>query len=316
MSPAPASGGRPGRRSVAAPRVAAAGALEGGRWRRTGPYRALGHAFAVQSTDEMVGGYLEAVLAPLRAGNEAATTYSVTGVGAGDDAGFALYEGSQLLVASNDPAFVVDTLLWAVNGAAVRQTPDKLLVHAAAAGDGTCAALFPGPSGSGKTTLVAGLLQAGLRYFTDETVAIDPDSLAVHPYPRSLTVKEGSWPVLAELRPERPPELLRLSGGQWHLDPSSVGGAVVAEPAPAAFVIVPRYVAGAATTLDAMSRADAVVLLARSCFNLKRHGPEGLTTLARVARASACYRLVMGDLGQATALVQEIMRRGALAGVG
>ena len=300
------SGGR--RHPVDAPRSVGLAELAALPWRgHTGPYTALGHSFDVRSTDEVVGRYLEGVLAPLGGGPPPRTTYSVVAVGAGDDQGLALYDGTDLLLASNDAVYLVDVLLWTINQRTVRDTQHHLLVHAAAAGNGRRAALFPAPSGSGKTTLVAGLLQRGLQYFTDETVAIDLASMVIHPYPRSLSVKEGSWPVLSTLRPDRPEDLLRFSAGQWHVDPRSIGDGGIAVPAPAAFVVAPRFIAGATTRLEPMSRADAVVMLARSCFNLGGHGAAGLDALAGVARSSACYRLVMGDLGTASALVDDVL---------
>lgn len=319
--------GRAERRPVDAPRTIGEADLAVMGWRRqAGPFRALGHTFSVRSTDAAVGAYLASVLSPLAGGDGARTLYSVVAVGGGDsggsgavtvdgpDAGFALYEGSDLLVASTDAVFVVDMLLWTINQGAVRHTPERVLIHAAAAGDGHGAALFPGPSGSGKTTLVAGLVQGGLRYFTDETVAIDPASGLVHPYPRSLSVKEGSRAALAALRPERPESLRRFGGGQWHLDPRRIGPGGIADPAPPALVVVPRFVAGVGTRIEPLSRADAVVLLARSTFNLAHHGPAGLAALAGVARSSACYRLVMGDLAVAVELVLDLVADPARAG--
>ena len=47
---------------------------------------------------------------------------------------------------------------------------------------------------SGKTTLVAGLVLAGLRYLTDEAVAIRPADGGITPFPKALSVDHGSWP--------------------------------------------------------------------------------------------------------------------------
>ena len=304
------------RRPVPAPRQVSEAELASFPWQpRAGPFRALGHTFDVRTTDEEVGRYLASVLAPLADPCQPETIYSMPAVGAGHQGGFALYENTTLLVASSDPVYVVDVLLWTINGAAVRRTPEQVLVHAAAAGDGERAALFPAPSGSGKTTLVAALVQRGLHYFTDETVAIDPGSTLVRPYPRSLSVKEGSWPVLASLGLVRPTGTSGFGTGQWQLDPRAIGPGILAEPAPPAFVIAPRYTAGATSVLEPMSRADAVVMLARSCFNLAAHGAAGLDTLAEVARTSSCFHLVIGSLAEAADLVEKVLLRAARGGV-
>ena len=304
------------RRPVPAPRTLSEEELAAGPWaRRAGPFRALGHAFEVHCADDAVAGYLESVLAPLAAAGPADTVYSLRAVGDGADSGFALYQGCGLLVASTDPVYVVDHLLWSINGAAVRATPERLLIHAAAAGDGTSAALIPAPSGSGKTTLVAALVHRGAHYLTDETVAIDLDTQLVHPYPRSLSVKHGSWAALAPLVSTPTPDLPGFGASQWQIDPRHLGPGHLSGPAPAALVIAPRYVAGATSRLEAMSRADAVMLMARSCFNLAAHGGKGLAVLADIARRSSCYRLVMGDLAAAADLVERVLLRAGGSGV-
>lgn len=304
------------RRPVPAPRTLSKEEQAAGPWaRRAGPFRALGHTFEVRSAGDAVGAYLESVLAPLAAAGPADTVYSLRSVGDGADSGFALYQGRGLLVASTDPVYVVDHLLWTINGAAVRETPERLLIHAAAAGDGARAALIPAPSGSGKTTLVAALVHRGAHYLTDETVAIDLDSQLVHPYPRSLSVKKGSWAAIASLVSTPKPDLSVFGAGQWQVDPRQIGPGHLSGPAPAAFIIAPRYVAGATSTLEAMSRADAVMLMARSCFNLPVHGLKGLAALADIARRSSCYRLVMGDLTAAADLVERVLSRAGGGGV-
>ena len=84
-----------------------------------------------------------------------------------------------------------------------------MLVHAGAVEWDGHAALFPAPMESGKTTLVAGLVRAGARYLSDEAAAIDPETLLVHPFPKSLTIGAGSWEVLADLAPAVDPEVTR-----------------------------------------------------------------------------------------------------------
>ena len=48
---------------------------------------------------------------------------------------------------------------------------------------GTGIVAFPASMNSGKSTLVAALVRAGYAYVTDETVAVDPTTLAVTPEP-------------------------------------------------------------------------------------------------------------------------------------
>ena len=60
---------------------------------------------------------------------------------------------------------------------------------------------MPADSGSGKSTLTAALVHAGLRYFSDDVVPLD-HGLRIRPMPLGISLKEGSWPVLAARYPE------------------------------------------------------------------------------------------------------------------
>ena len=75
------------------------------------------------------------------------------------------------------------------------------MMHAAAVGDERGAVVMPAASGSGKSTLTAALVHAGLRYFSDDVVPLD-DALRIRPMPLGISLKEGSWPVLAARYPE------------------------------------------------------------------------------------------------------------------
>ena len=63
---------------------------------------------------------------------------------------------------------------------------------------------MPAASGSGKSTLTAGLARAGLGYLSDELVALELDGAVpgrLLPYPKPITVKPGSFAVLADMDP-------------------------------------------------------------------------------------------------------------------
>ncbi len=85
------------------------------------------------------------------------------------------------------------------------------MMHAAAVGDEGGAVVMAGDSGSGKSTLTAALVHAGLSYFSDDVVPLD-SARRIRPMPLGISVKEGSWPVLAALYPEL--EALPIHGGR------------------------------------------------------------------------------------------------------
>lgn len=58
-----------------------------------------------------------------------------------------------------------------------------------------------------------------------------------------------------------------------------------------------------------LPRAQALVLLAQSSFNLAAFGSSGFLALAELVRQSACYRSEFGDLARASSLVLDLVER-------
>ncbi len=67
----------------------------------------------------------------------------------------------------------------------------RLFVHAGVVGWQGQAIVIPGRSLSGKTTLVAEFVRAGATYYSDEYAIFDVSG-RVHPYPKSLSVRDGT----------------------------------------------------------------------------------------------------------------------------
>lgn len=192
----------------------------------------------------------------------------------------------------------IQWVIYRLNELVVETPIDRLIVHASVASRDGVALLFPGASGSGKSTLVAGLVRAGYRYLSDELAPIPLGGTLVEPYPRSLTLEQGSWAFFPELDQRRSAVVGR---SQWFVRASQLGsGCVEGAPRPIAALVFPRAQPGAATVLSPLPRADALVELAGSTINLTSHGGPGFQTLAAVVQgASVCARLTAGDLDSA-----------------
>jgi hypothetical protein len=193
-------------------------------------------------------------------------------------------------------------MIWRLNEEVVASPTDRLIVHASVASHRGVALMFPGTSGAGKSTLVAGLVRAGLQYLSDELAPIPIGTTVVEPYPRSLTLEQGSWRFFPELEQRR--EMIP-GRDQWFVPAASLrGGCVDDAPRPIGAVIFPRADPGAATVLEPMSRADALARLAETAVNMVAHGPAGFRTLADVVRSTTvCAQLVSGDVDTAVAAV-------------
>ena len=275
---------------------------------RTPRYRALGFDFSVSAEDAALISYLETLFEQFacEGEGEAENHYVIDSV---DD------DGPQLRLRCDDgfvrqdtrPWRIFASLVWHVNRRVIADSQDRLLIHASAAAHDGSTLIFPAAMEAGKTTLVAGLVRAGLDYVTDEAVAIDLTSGLVEPFPRSLSVDEGSWEVLADLQPSVPADVARYMRSQWQVPPCSIRPDAVAGPSRPRFVITPQYRAGSTTRLEPLGRADAVRTMAEHSFNFKAHGAPALEVVADVARQSSCHRLVVGDLDEACALIFDLL---------
>lgn len=219
-----------------------------------------------------------------------------------------LRRGNDTLLDPVAPERALDVFAWEVMDTATRRCDDQLLVHAGAVATGGVAVLLPAASGSGKTTLVAGLVAAGFSYLSDEIAAVLPGSGSIAPFPLALSVKSGSFEVLASLLPELPPDVERMFDGRVPIRAEDIRTDAHAAVVPARFVVAPRYVAGARTAVAPVSRADGLGELVRNAFNLDRFGRDGFNLLTRVVRGASCYRLTSGDLDDAVRAVGRIVQ--------
>lgn len=304
----PAVQPEPTRRSYA-PRVAPAGYLEARDWSYCSPaYRALGHSFCVRSDLPEIASYVEAVFCEFRTDEAPVVTYSVMDRRPRRSAAFALFADDERLGISRSQSRILATLLWHVNQEVVRRTDTRyVLWHAsAAARDGVCV-VMPAPMESGKTTTVAGLLRHGYQYLTDETVAVDSETLLVEPFPKALSVDRGSWPVLAELEPA-----LQLVEDQWQVPPRSIRSSIVAQSVRPRLIVAPRFQRGATTELLNLRRSQALMLVAQSTFRFVEDPKRNLEVSAQVVGGCDCYALVIGDLDDAVqqidGLVEGVLR--------
>jgi hypothetical protein len=200
-------------------------------------------------------------------------------------------------------------LEWAIATAAVEYLGrDHLLFHAGAVAMDGRGILLPGPSGSGKSTLVAGLMRSGFTYLSDEVAVVDPATGDLLPFAKSLCVKAGAQPVLAPLYPQVAEARLRHRFGPelvMFLPPPS--GSWATEPVPLRFVVLPRYVAGAATRLEPIRRSAAAVALLEQSFNARSGGPTAVARTVELLRSTACFALTMSDLPAAVGLLRELV---------
>lgn len=271
--------------------------------------KALSYRFAVGCDDAALASHISALLSSLRdtdqldegtAGGPAPHRYTLSASldppGAVD-----VHRDGALVESGLAPAVAVGWLVWDVNRLAAELSGQHLLFHSGGLEASGVGILVPAASGSGKSTLTAGLVRAGLGYLSDELVGLELDAAGsgpgrLLPYPKPVTVKPGSFGVLADMRPD----LLDGEGdGEWLIPVGDGTGRRVGDPCPPGFVIVPRYDPAASTALVPLSETEAFFSLALHAVNLLPHGRAGSEALGRLAAQCACYSLAFSDLDAA-----------------
>lgn len=280
------------------------------RWSWTsGRCAALEHTFElrVEEPGDAFRRALEPMVAPFRgrqgAGDRPAACYEIRG----DDQEplpYTLFFNGTRVASGRFPTDLTGIFAWHINHTVIERSVDRhVLLHAAAAVRGGVSVILPADQECGKTTTLAGLLRAGFDYVTDEAVALDPGTGWITPFPKTLSLDPGSWPLFPECRPD-----VDVWLSQWQVPAQRLAARVVRRPVPPPRVIVfPQYVAGARTTTTRVSRASAVRELARMSFDFPRHAARNLSLLGRVASRATVVRLVIGSLDDAVASIEALV---------
>lgn len=267
----------------------------------TGRFVVLGHDFAVRTPDPALSRYIDTFFGALARPGRPQAWYDLVDHGAGAKRHELRYEG-ETVIRTYDPSRTLMSLTWHVNQAVVAD-PDHVALHAAGAERDGIAIVLAGGMEAGKTTLVAGLLQRGFRYLTDEAVLLDPDTLKATPYPKPLSLDKGSWAVLPHLRPDLPQRLDPYVGRQWQVPATQITSDALAAPTRPRVLIRTRYAAGIPTTLRPVPNTQMLQTLLDQTFHMRRQPRRAVRTLAELVRTSACYILDTSDLDAACDVV-------------
>lgn len=270
----------------------------------------LGFDFGVRVSDEVIGRYVGELFEPFAVPGEPTSFYSI--IDQPDlEARYSVYFEGEHVVTALTASAALRRLQWDVNARVIAPNREYVLIHASvAADDGGRAVVMPAAMDSGKTTLVAGLVRAGLRYMSDEAAAIHPETGVLHAYPKALTIDEGSWKVLEDLRPELGPELAPFGEEQWYVPSDAIRPGSIATTGRPALVVAPRYVANGRTELVPVSRAEALQMLLENAFNFRLFPSQAaLSALARLVSGADCYRLSVAGLSEACSIILDLLER-------
>ena len=201
-------------------------------------------------------------------------------------------------------------LEWTMNWWISNHAHQYLLLHAAVvARDDGRALILPAPPGSGKSTLCAALIQRGWRLLSDEMAMICMRTGLVHGMARPVSLKNQSLQVI---RCFEPAVVLGAAahdtakGTVAHLKPRPSDALDAARPAHAAWVVFPRYVAGAPAILKPRSEADALMELGRNAFNYALLGLDGFNALVTLVSHCRSFDFSYGQLDEAIGVFDQL----------
>jgi HprK-related kinase A len=219
-----------------------------------------------------------------------------------------LYDGRKLFQPLPLPQ-ALPVFEWGLNWCVSSRAHRYLMVHAAVMERNGRALILPAPPGSGKSTLTAALVgRGGWRLLSDELTLLDLDDMSVVPNPRPVSLKNQSIDVIRRYVPDAvlsPAVRDTVKGTVAHMRAPAASVARSHEPALPAWVIFPKYEAGAASTLAPMASATTFMELAANSFNYSVLAQRGFQALGRLIDQVQGYRFRYSDLDEAL----EIMSR-------
>jgi HprK-related kinase A len=203
---------------------------------------------------------------------------------------------------------------WVMNWCVSHRAHSWLIIHAAVLERHGRAIILPAPPGSGKSTLCAALVTRGWRLLSDEMTLVRLDDGAVLPLPRPVSLKNESIAIIRAYAPDAvfsPPVENTNKGTVAHLKAPPASIARADEAARPAFIVFPRYEAGAPLTLAPMGKARAFMGVAENAFNYQVLGRRGFTALGQLIDATTAFEFRYSKLDEAVQLFERLARDGA-----
>ena len=200
-------------------------------------------------------------------------------------------------------------LEWMLNYCVSSRAHGYLIIHAAVVEKNGHAVILPAPPGSGKSTLCAALVSRGWRLLSDELTLIGLDDQAITPLPRPVSLKNASIPVMQAYAPAgiyTRSATDTAKGTVAHLKAPDASVARAADTARAAWVVFPKYQAGAELTISPIAPARAFMRVAENAFNFSLTGERGFHALGNVIDGCTSFDFTYSKLDEAIALFDSL----------
>jgi HprK-related kinase A len=191
---------------------------------------------------------------------------------------------------------------WGLNWCVSSYAHSHLIVHAAVVEKDGYAAILPAPPGSGKSTLCAALVCRGWRLLSDELALISVSDGQVVPLPRPVSLKNASIAIIKDYEPSAimsNPVTDTMKGTVAHMKVPTQSIARADVAAQPAWIVFPKYMAGAEPRLEPLPQSRAFLRVAENAFNFNTLGVGGFTTLENLIDKSRCFEFSYSRLDDA-----------------
>src|SRR5476649_2947725 len=198
---------------------------------------------------------------------------------------------------------------WGLNWCISSRAHDYLMLHAAVVEKDSRAAILPAPPGSGKSTLCAALVHNGWRLLSDELTLVRVSDGALVALARPISLKNQSIALIRQFQPgvvASRPVFETQKGTLAHVRPPSASVANAGQTCRAAWIVFPRYEAGAPVRLAPLTRARAFMRVADNCFNYSLLGARGFDVLGELVDAAHCYDFSYSTLDAAVGAIEQL----------
>ncbi len=206
-------------------------------------------------------------------------------------------------------------LEWGINWCVAAHAHQYLIIHAAVIERDGRSMILPAPPGSGKSTLCAALINRGWRLLSDELALYDMDAGLVYGMARPVNLKNQSIGIIRAHAPEAvitAPVADTTKGTVALMKPPPESVRRAREPARPAWIVLPRYQAGADALLERHEKARTFMLLAEQSFNYNVHGRAGFDGIGDLVERCECYQFTYSRLDDAERVLGELAKAGSL----
>jgi len=225
---------------------------------------------------------------------------------------YAIYGDDQEITQGRIPREVVPYLEWGINLRLMATHPEYVQLHAASMSRDGQGFIFAGESGCGKSTLAACLLARGWHYLCDEFALIDRATLLLHPFPKALCIKGGSFAVVRRegLRFTRRGDYIKSRKGRVaYINPHDVRSGAIGRPCAVRAIVFPKYSGKDDPRCVPLSRSRAMLELVGCVFNRDAFLDGGLSVIHELLQNANCYRLEVGTPEKTCKLIDSLVGR-------